>query len=447
MDNATPAPANAVAAASSMHEVPANPWNVLCVDDEPNIGSALRRLFRGSGYRVLTAESAAQALSVLEAEPVDLIISDMRMPGMDGAQLLEQVRARWPAVTRLLLTGYADVQSTVAAINRGEVYRYITKPWNDAELLLTVREAFEHQALRRETRRLEALTHAQNAELKELNATLEHKVDARTQQLSQANDKLRKNYLTSIKVFSNLIELRGGQLVGHSKRVAELARRTARELGLDENAQQDIFIAGLLHDVGQIGLSDSLLTRPVPRMSTEELTQYRKHSAMGEQALMALDDMQPVAALIRAHHERHDGKGFPDGLQGDAIPLGARILSVADTFDDLQSGRLGSSGLDTNQARTIMSRGRGTLYDPEVIDVFLQVALEATPGAAAPPTPTSTAELRPGMVLARELVSAEGVMLLAAGQVLNADLIQRVRHYERRDGLTLVLHVKPQRKS
>lgn len=414
---------------------------MLCVDDEPNIVSALRRLFRGSGYRVLTATSGAQALELMQTESVDLIISDMRMPIMDGAQLLEQVRQRWPGTSRLLLTGYADMASTVAAINRGGVYRYITKPWNDSELLGNVHQAFELQGLVREKQRLELLTQQQNLSLKDLNATLEDKVMARTQELSQVNDKLKKNYLTSIKVFSNLIELRGGQLVGHARRVADLARRTARAMDLPEETQREIFVAGLMHDIGHIGLSDALLARPVPRMADDELALYRKHPMMGEQALMALDDMQAIAALIRSHHERHDGKGFPDALRAEAIPIGARILAVADTFDDLQTGHLGGTGLAEDQARTLIARGRGTQFHPEVVDVFLQVSLKATPASEAP-VQVSTAELKPGMVLAKELISAEGVMLLGVGQVLTDDLLRRIRAYEARDGLTLVMMVK-----
>ncbi len=414
---------------------------LLCVDDEPNILSSLRRLFRGSGYRLLTAEGGVEALKLLETETIDLVISDMRMPGMDGAQLLEQVRTRWPAATRMLLTGYADVHSTVAAINHGEVYRYLTKPWNDEELLLAVREAFERQFLRHEKERLEALTAAQNTELTRLNASLEQKVVERTGELSQANDKLKKSYLASIKVFSHLLELRDGQLMGHSRRVADLARRTGRAMGVSEAGLQDLFVAGLLHDIGHIGLSDALLARSVPRMSEEEQSLYRKHPVVGEHALMQLDDMQAVAALIRAHHERHDGKGFPDGVAGDDIPLAARILAIAETYVDLQSGHLGAR-LDAAEARTLIARARGTMFDPEVVDAFLQVAVEATPRAAEPPIAVGSGGLKPGMVLARDLVSVEGVILLAADQALTADLIARIRRYELRDRLTLTLYVK-----
>lgn len=418
-----------------------SPPTLLCVDDEPNILSALRRLFRPCGYKVLTAEGGDAALALLAQEPVDLIISDMRMPHMDGAQLLEQVCARWPHITRLLLTGYADVSSTIAAINLGKIHRYIAKPWNDEEMLMIVRDAFERRALEQAKTRLEALAHAQNEELKALNASLEDKVLARTTELATAHDRIKKNYLTSIKAFSNLLEQRGGQMVGHARRVADVARRTAVGMGMDEQATRDVFIAALLHDIGQIGLSDTILAKSVPRMTPEELHLYQLHPVQGEQTLMVLDDMQGVAALIRHHHERVDGQGFPDGLSGDAIPLGARILAVAETFDDLQSGHLGSTGLNVDQARTLLKRGSGTQFDSEVLQAFL----DQFPKAAPPPPPPlalKASHLKPGMVLARDFISDEGVVLLSMDVTLTADLIARIRILEGRLHRELVLSIK-----
>ncbi len=261
---------------------------LLLVDDEPGILSALRRLLRKSGYVIHTAESGKAGLEILEQHPVDLVISDMRMPEMDGARFLEQVRARWPETTRLLLTGYSDVTSTIDAINRGEIYRYIAKPWNDDDLLLIVRDALERQRLTRENARLLTLTQAQNEELKDLNANLEDKVRQRTAEIEQinaflnlANDRLKQNFLISIKMFTGLIELRAGPMAGHSRRVADLARRLAKHIGIEPKDQQDIFFAGLLHDIGKIGLPDALLNRPVSRMTGEDLVQYRKHPATG----------------------------------------------------------------------------------------------------------------------------------------------------------------------
>nr|WP_315235193.1 HD domain-containing phosphohydrolase [uncultured Albidiferax sp.] len=439
MDSEAPAP---LGDGPSAEPPSAHVYRVMCVDDEPNIVAALRRLFRGTGYSVVTATSGAEALELMAQQPVDLLISDMRMPGMDGAQLLEQVRARWPDTVRVLLTGYADIKSTIAAINSGEVFRYITKPWDDAEILGTARQVFERQSLEREKHRLEALLQVKNAELLALNASLEEKVQARTSELSLLTQKLKKNYLTSIKVFSNLMEWRGGSLSGHARRVVDLTRRTGRSMGLVEAEQQDLFIASLMHDIGQISLSDHILARPVGRLTEEELVLYRKHPVLGEQALMPLEDMQGVAALIRSHHERHDGHGYPDGLVGDAIPVGARILAVADTYDDLLHGHLSSGNLGAADARAMIARGRGTQFHPEVVDVFLQVLLEAAVAVEAQPVMTDIKDLRSGMALATDLVSAEGVVLLAADHVLSADLIRRIQLREGREGMPLKLPIK-----
>ncbi|WP_233151862.1 HD domain-containing phosphohydrolase [Pelomonas sp. KK5] len=434
------------AAAAALAPAAPQAWTILLVDDEPNIISSLRRLLRGEeafDYKVLGAGGGAEALALLESTPVDLIISDMRMPGMNGAEFLEQALHRFPEAGRLLLTGEADIRSTMDAINKGEIYRYITKPWNDEELLLTVRQAIERKQLQRERQALLALTQAQNEQLAGMNARLEEKVAERTAQLSSANERLGRNYLASVKAFSGLIELRNASLVGHARRVADVARRTAQQMGLPEEKQREVFVAGLLHDIGQIGLNDTVLGKPMPKLNGEELAAYRRHPTMGEQALLALDDMHAVSILIRHHHERHDGQGFPDKLAGDALPLGAAILAVADAYDDLQIGHLGSVKLNKDEARTILEHGRGTIYNPQVIDAFLELTKPAPPPPpAAPPVPRSTAQLQPGMVLAKELVSREGVVLLTAGHALTADLIERIRSYEQRDGLNLVLMIK-----
>jgi response regulator RpfG family c-di-GMP phosphodiesterase len=416
---------------------------ILCVDDEPNILAAMKRLFRPTGHRVIVAESGAAALDLLAVEAVDLIISDMRMPSMNGAELLQRVRAHWPSVTRILLTGYADIASTIAAINEGQIHRYITKPWNDSELLITVKDAFDRRALQEEHARLAALTVSQNEALKQLNATLEQKVSERTAELGQANERLKKNYFNSIKTFSNLIELRGGHMVGHARKVADLARKTAKALSLSEPVIHDIFTAGLLHDIGQIGMSDHILTTPVSKLTPEEGIQYRLHPVMGEQALMGLDDMAPVAALIRSHHERWDGRGFPDGLKGDDIPMGAQILCIADAYDDLLAGRFVSGSLSPADAMTMIKRGIGQQFAPRVADAF--ISLFNRPPAPPPPQPLalSSEGLQPGMVLARDFVSTEGVMLLAAGHVLTEDLIKRIHAFERRSGRTVQLAILP----
>lgn len=421
------------------------PWRLLCVDDEPNILSSLRRLFRQGGYQVTVANGGAEGLQALENEHFDLVISDMRMPEMDGARFLEQVHVRWPETVRILLTGYADMASTVDAINKGQIFRYISKPWDDNDMLLIVRHALERKALEREKARLEALTLRQNDELKALNASLEMKVEARTAELAAANEKLKSSFLTSIKVFANLIDLRESSLAGHSRRVADLSRKIANALGLPPRDAQEVFIAGLLHDIGKIGLPDVLLGRAVTQMTGENLGLYRKHPVKGEQSLMALVELRGVAKLIRSHHERFDGQGYPDGLSGLAIPIGARILALVNDFDGLQIGIVASRHLNPEDAKKLIVDGRGKRYDPQVVDAFLQITGRVEKEHSNE-LATATAELKPGMVIARDLVSRDGVLLLAADYLLDANLIRQIQDFEASEGTRLTVYIRHERR-
>jgi response regulator RpfG family c-di-GMP phosphodiesterase len=423
---------------------------VLCVDDEPHILSSLRRLLRAEGYRTLTAESGEAGVAILEREQVDLVISDMRMPEMDGAHFLERVRAMAPDTVRVLLTGYADVRSVLHAINRGEIYRYITKPWEDTELLLIVRHAVERKALEQEKRRLEALTSHQNAALRELNASLEHKVDERTSELKDAhaelvlsNEKLKANFLTSIKIFAGLIEMRGENLAGHSRRVADLARRLAKKMGLNAQEIQSVFIAGLLHNIGKVGFSDELLTMPVSLMNGDQLGLYRKYPARGEQLLMPLEDLRGAASLVRSHQERFDGTGFPDGLAGFNIPVGARILALASDFDNLQIGTLAQRRLRLDEAAALISGNRGKRYDPTVVAAFLEISEGLAPSDVTFSVEVvRSVDLKPGMVMARDLVTHDGSLLLSADHVLSERLIQQIIAFETSAGVALAIYVR-----
>lgn len=417
---------------------------ILCVDDEPNILSSLRRLFRSKGYDVIIANSGHEGLITLETEKVDLVISDMRMPMMDGAAFLEKVRARWPDLIRILLTGYADMQSTIDAINRGEIYRYITKPWDDNDIVLVVKEALERKDLEREKNRLEDLTVRQNEELKELNASLEHKVLQRTKELRSAhdqligaNEKLRNSFLTSIKVFSSVIEMRGGKLTGHSRLVADLARKIAHKMSLNARESQDIFIAALLADIGKLGFSDDLINTPISNLTPEQNREFYKHAQRAEQLLMPLDDLHNAARIIRSQHERYDGHGLPDGLSGGAIPLGSRILHVAIEYQQLQNGIFSNKRLFPDDAKVFIYKNAGNRYDPVVVDAFKRVfdASDEEGGIQL----VSMKDAEPGMMLASDLVSKDGMLLLPADYILEANVIEKLKLYDiaRKENLTL----------
>lgn len=421
---------------------------VLLVDDEANILSALRRLLRPAGYRILTAESGAEALEMLAAEPVDLVISDMRMPGMDGAAFLTRVKADWPDTLRILLTGYADMEATIAAINEGGIYRYVAKPWNDHDLKLLVADAITMRQLQAENLRLAALTARQNEELKELNASLEQRVQARTQELrtaleriDAAHKKLHEAYLATVRVFSGVIESRSTMLAGHGRRVADTARKIARLLRLDDAALQELTLACLLHDLGKLSLSDTLINKPFTQLNAQERSEVMRHPTRAENLLTGVEPLRDVAKIIRHHHELFDGTGYPDGLSGLAIPLAARILIVANDFDALQLGLQVGRTLSAEEALQYIVSNRSKRYDPSVVEALTRV-VELHPGEKPPPTLIlRTPQLRPGMRLARDLVHPEGYLLLAAGSPLDAAQIEQLKRIEQAEKQPLVCHI------
>lgn len=422
---------------------PAVQATLLLVDDEPNILSSLQRLLRPAGYRILTATCGAQGLEILAHEKIDLIISDMRMPQMDGVAFLEQAAKCWPQVARILLTGYADLASAVAAVNKGNIYYYLSKPWEDNDIHFAVQQALERQ-------RLGARAAEQNPKPKELNVNHETRVALQTQgmrqdleQLQVAHEELKKSFLTAVRVFANLIELREGELPGHSRRVADQACGLARGLGMSDIDVQDVLYAGLLHDIGKIGLPDGLINKPYAALSVVERASVTKHPITGQAALLALEPLNNAALLIRGHHERFDGLGYPDGLAGEKIPLGARVLAAVNDHDALQCGTLVDGKRSAAEARAFIIEHRRQRYDPRVVDAFVKL-LDESPAMAAEATGLylSSDNLRQGMVLASDLLNGKGMLLLPKGHEMNAAVIDKIRYFEREEDRGYTVHVR-----
>lgn len=421
---------------------------ILFVDDEPSILSALRRLFRPEGYRVLVADSGEAGLRVLAQEQVDLVVSDMRMPEMDGAQFLQTVKVRWPQVMRVLLTGYADITATIAAINKGEIHRHLSKPIDEQEMVGTIKDVLHRARLEREVKELTRLTGQQNIELRELNRSLESRVKARTAELEQVNDmlnktyeQLHKNYLISIQVFSGLLELRDNNAAGHSRDVANMARRIAELMELGAPAIQDVYIAGLLLDVGKLGFPDSLIRKPLSLMSSEEALRFRRHPIDAETTLLPLQELGRVAKYVRWQHERIDGRGFPDGIFGEQLPLQSQILSAVSDYFGLQTRRVAEHKHTAAEALASIKGGAGSRYERKVVDAFLIAAAEP-PLERKDELSVSPKDLLPGMVLARDLISSRGTLLLAAGFVFDARIIHQLRDLVERESIWLTLYVK-----
>ncbi|WP_372982800.1 HD domain-containing phosphohydrolase [Marinobacter sediminum] len=414
---------------------------LLLVDDEENILRSLQRSLRNEPYEVKTARSGEEALTVMGSQRIDLIISDARMPGLDGPTLLAKVKAQYPWCIRILLTGYTDITSTVKAINDGQIYRYIKKPWDDDELRLIIRQALAFQYSERRRKALEQLTQKQNQELQELNANLEDRVKSRTAELKETADMLdsaykdlRQSYVTATEVFSTLLNKRlpadrqpNGKVVLLVKAYAEFAK-------LDADVSDNLAMAAALYNLGKLTWPDELFNTPSELLKKDQRLEFQKYPVTGEQLLMPLDQLKETATIIRHHQERWNGQGQPDELEANQIPFGSRLLKIAVDYTELQAGLVLSRKVSRNEAIQLIAKYRGRLYDPNLADQFLTMLTDVAPDIE--PADDSVQEidvlrLEPGMVLARNLYSGSGMLLLKEGKSLTGTLIDKLTAFER----------------
>ena len=351
-----------------------HPHTVLFVDDEVNILKALQRLLRSEEMNVLCASRASEALELLEQHPTQVVVSDQRMPEMAGVDFLAAVRERQPDIVRMMLTGYTEMKVAVDAINRGEIYRLITKPWNDDELKATLRQAFDHADLKGEIRRLNQVTREQNFKLQDMNRNLEGKVRDRTKQLAEKHQQLRTAYVQTIRTLSEAVDAKDAYTRGHSERVGVYASKLAREMNLPKDQIERVYIAGLLHDVGKIGVRDAVITKP-ERLTPEEYDEIKQHPEIGYRILEPVEFLRDVAPCVRHHHEWYDGsnRGYPDRLRGDQIPLPSRIILVSDTVEAMTSDRPYRKALSLEAVVSEIHKYTGTQFDPKVTEPFLRL--------------------------------------------------------------------------
>lgn len=383
------------------------PANILCVDDEPNVLKSLRRLFRGADYVVNLAESGAKGLEILQQQPIDLIISDMRMPHMSGAEFLTEAASRWPDTVRILLTGYADIESTIAAVNQGKIYSYCSKPWEDEELKALVAKAIDEKRLREERVQLFEIINSQNVQLKDLNTNLEEKVEQRTQQLktsfkklTSAHKVLSKQYSETVKAFAKVIEMRPGISNGHSTYIADKARRVALKLKMSEEEIKNVLYAGLLLQIGKMSLPDQLISQAYFLMKTKDRDNYLKHALEGSALLSDMSQLKGAANLIKHQFEYFDGTGFPSGFKADEIPLGSRILAVVRDYICSIEGSMTGKAMSVSDVKARLIAKNGSFYDPEVVDSFLIVLEETTVETERPVVEMPWNKLEVGMEVA-----------------------------------------------
>ena len=338
------------------------PNTILIVDDEENILKTLERLMEDEGYRIFFADSGFKGLEIIKHEDIHLVISDQKMPGMDGIKFLYEVKKTSPDTIRIMLTGFADVNIAIQAINEGEVYRFITKPWNNVELLSTVKQGIEYYDLKMELGRLNKRIQSQNIELKEWNFKLEQKVADQTKHI-------RDLFLDAIKSLVFALEAKDKYTEGHARRATEYAAYICKKMSLSKEYTEDIILGSLLHDIGKIGITESILNKK-KKLTKAEYDHIQTHVLIGERILTPIIKNETVLKIVRHHHENIDGSGYPDGLKGTAIPLEARIVAVADTYDALLSGRSYRKSTDNVKAIKELRKFSGTQFDPEIVEIL-----------------------------------------------------------------------------
>jgi len=415
------------------------PVRILFVDDEEYILKSIRRLLADEDVEVLTATSGEQGLEILRCTgDIGLIVSDQRMPGLTGVDFLREARDIAPDALRIMLTGYADITATIDAINKGGTYRYISKPWNDDELVLTIREALGHYRLTAENKRLLQIIHKQNEELMEWNANLKSRVMEQTASLRgrigefrDLNEKLKKNYENIIMVFSGLIELHDRETRNHCRNVSEVSVAAAEKLGLPPEDIENIKVAALLHDIGKIGMPEIAPDPGIDGGGAETTVEYRLHPVRGQSTIDSIDDLRAAGELIRHHHENYDGSGFPDALSGTEIPLGSRIIALADAFDRGFSDNPADNACE--MACEVMRQMLGSRFDPELFPPVAAAAREKyrriLEKSGMVEMELSSRELRRGMIVAHEVRSGTGLLLLGKGEVLDEIKIAALKRY------------------
>ncbi len=345
---------------------------VTIVDDEPGVLDMLVRAAQSWNYECQSADSAEAALELLDQRPTPIVVTDLNMPGQGGIWLVREIQRRWPETAIIVITAGHDCDSAVECLNAG-AQRYFLKPIKLDEFRHILKATLRTYQLQREHDRY--------------HQHLEQTVRRQTR-------KIRRTFLSAIDSLVLTVEARDHYTSGHSLRVRQYCLRLAKALGLERRLRKQLSLAAKLHDIGKVGVPDVILNKP-GLLTEQEFNAVRQHPVIGERILAPIIHIPDILSAIRSHHERLDGQGYPDGLVGEAIPLLARLLTVADCFDALTTARAYRPAMPLPQAVEVLHEGAGKQFEPDFVRVFVDVALPSLPFPGAlsnlgsPPAPVS----------------------------------------------------------
>jgi putative nucleotidyltransferase with HDIG domain len=331
--------------------------NILVVDDEEAIREVVSTMLESKGYHCTSVQNGRAALEQVKLTTPDLVLSDMIMPEMDGLKLLEWMRQYDPDVPVIMVTAIHDISTALEAIRRG-AYDYILKPFEKEQLFLGVGRALQHRRLVIDNRKYQR--------------DLEQKVEERTRRLQLAVEQLEQSYDDTLEALGSALDLKDAETEGHCQRVTAFCISIAKSMPVPDGYLPILARAAFLHDIGKMAIPDGILRKPGP-LNDDEKQIMRKHCEIGYNMLIRIPFLRDAAEIVLAHQEFYDGSGYPRGLKGEQIPLGARIFTIADSLDAMISDRPYRRALPMSHAREEIKRCSGSQFDPQVVDVFMSV--------------------------------------------------------------------------
>ncbi len=391
---------------------------ILVIDDEQIVLIALSGALRREGYEVTALANPLDGLELIQKESFGVIITDQQMPQLSGLEFLAQAKQHQPDASRILITAVLSLSVAIDAINKGEIYRFIIKPWLREELLAAVKNAVQRFELIRSNAALYEATRVMNADLSAKVA----QIAEQNQRLDHLNQFLQQNLQRSIQLSVKTLEIFNPVLANQSRRVLELCKAMAARLELSHDDRQVFEIAASLHDIGLVGTPRALirkwLTDPA-QLDDTELVAIQRHPIAGQELASFAHNLEGVGVVIRAHHERFDGSGYPDGLAREQIPWLARLLAVAVAYAHCAAE--GESAVEN------IRNASGSAFDPEAVRAFVR----SLPHAAVPRRQREVliSELTPGMVLASGIYTSNGVLLIPAGEALSSPHIDKLKNH------------------
>lgn len=409
----------------TMSRPPAAQPKILLLDDDEIILLAIKETLGREEYEISTFSKASEALEALRADTYAVIVSDQRMPEMTGLEFLHESKSLQPNASRILITGVLTLNTVIDAVNKGEIYRFLAKPWIREELIATIRNAVQRAQLLEANETLREDTLRLNDDLVRANTQLQEKVEALIEgkeALDQANRALRENFEHSLELCHRLIETFHPVLGRQTKSVASICREMAEASNLSEETRDVLMTSAWLHNIGMVGIPRQVCSKSLKSpdgLTVTERQLLRHHPIYGQTLGAFVNDLRGVGETIRAHHERFDGKGYPDGLSGQQIPQAARILGVAVGFVE--------SNLSRDEAIEQILHESGKAFDPEYVRLFLKVSNRmALPRKVREIT---LDELEPGMVLARGIYTPSGLLLISEDKVLTPLTVGKIREH------------------